>query len=186
MKISKRQSGITLIEILVVMFISTIAGGLLLVIMTNSSGLFFKESSKINQGVGVNDALVALRQNIKQANSIVSSFSSESTVFTSGQDQLILGVSSVDNAGNIIPNTNDYFVFFKDQNILRLKVFPNELSHRKSVDQVLTTSVNGLLFEYFDNANPPVQVAPNAASKIKATLILGQTIATSEANLRND
>lgn len=172
-----KQSGMTLIEVLVAMFISVIVGGLLLVIMTSSSGLFFKESSKISQGVGTNEALTILRQNIKQASSIAN---------ISGPSQLVLELASYDSSGNLISNTYDEIVFLRDQNFLRFKVFPNELSQRKSVDQVLATSVDGLLFEYFNNANPPVQVTPNTAAKIKATLVLGQTIATSEANLRND
>lgn len=186
----KNQFGLTLIEILVAMSISVVVGGLLLVIMTNSSGLFFKQSSKISQGVKTNDALVALRQNIKQANSISPGFS----VYTSGQEQLVLEVSSINSSGNIIPDTNDYYVFFKDNNYLRFKIYPNELSQRKSMNQVLATFVDKILFEYFNNANPPVSVAPNVATKIKITLVLEQktltdseqSIATSEANLRND
>lgn len=189
-----KQTGMTLIEVLVVIFILLATGGLLLAIISDSSWLFFKQSSKISQGMGVNDALMTVRQNIKGAGFVAQTYSDGPTVYTSGPNQLILGVSSYDSSGNIITNINDYFVFFKDQSYLRLKIFPDALSERKPQDQVLASFVDNVVFEYFNSASPPLAVAPNLATKIKATLILKQstlsniqqTIATSEASLRND
>lgn len=188
------RSGFTLIEILVAMFISVIIGGLLLVIMTNSAGLFFKESSKVGQGLNVNDALMTVRRDVKQAGSIASSYTKESTTYNSGATQLVLKVPGIDNSGNMIQDTYDYFIYFQDNNLLSYKVFPDSLSQRKSVDQVLATSVDKIIFEYYDKSIPPNEVSPSSAAKIKVTIVLNQkaglvseqTVATSEANLRND
>lgn len=188
------QSGLTLAEILVAVFIASMVGSLLLVIMANSTGLFLKESSKIGQGVGVNDALMLIRQDVKRANSVAASYTHGSTTYTSGANQLVLTLPSIDAGGNIIQNTYDYFVYLKDQNVLRLKSFPNPLSQRKESDRVLATYVALIFFQYYNSSTPPEEVSPNLAAKIKASLVLNQKagsseeqiIATSEANLRNN
>lgn len=188
------QSGMTYIEILVVVTISVITGGLLLTIMANSSSLFFKQSFIVNQGLGVNDALASVKKGIKEAKAVVSSYTYDSTTYNSSSAQLILTVSALDNNGNLIPNTYDYFVYLKDQKILRLKIFPDPLSQRQQADRVLATNLDQVNFQYYNSAEPPIEVAPNQAAKVKMTLSLQQkmglvtqnTVATAEANLRND
>ena len=191
----KPSKGFTLIEVLVVLGIITVVGTLLLVIIVNSTGLFLKQSSKIEQGRGLNDVLSSIRNNIKAAQSIASSYpEGPSPEYSSGANQLVLKLASIDSLGNIIPGEFDYFVFFQDQIKVRFKIFPNGLSSRVLLDQILLTNADSLEFSYYDLANPPQEVAPTSASKIKITLSLKQksgqdyeqSIATSEANLRND
>lgn len=189
-----RQSGLTLVEILVVMFITAVAGGLLLVIMSNSLGLFYKESSQIGQGVGANDVFSVLKNSIKEAGLIAASYTNGTTTYTSGPNQLVLRLSSLDSSGNMIRDTYDYFVFFQDQRLIRLKTFPSSLSQRKAADRVLSGNVDKITFQYLDKTVPPAEVSPASAVKVRATLILEQqtgpeiqqTVATAEANLRND
>ncbi len=181
-----KQSGMTLIEILVAMFISVIVGGLLLVIMTNSAGLFSNQSSKVEEGLDVNDALMIIRRDIKQAGSIAASYTNGPTTYTPGATQLVLKIPSVDNNGDIIPETYDYFIYFQNNKFLSYKVFPDLLSQRKSVDRILSTDIKTIIFQYFDKNIPPNEVTPISAINIKATLVLDQTVATSEASLRND
>ncbi len=165
-----------------------------MVIMTNSAGLFYKESSKVGQGLGMNGALMEFRQDIKEANSIVSSYSAGSVVYNSGTNQLILAVPTLDSGGNLVQDAYDHFVYFQDQNILRLKTFPDIRSQRQPKDQVLASAVDKVVFQYYNNNAPPLEVAPNLAVKVKVSLVLNQkigsvleqTTATSEANLRND
>lgn len=189
-----KEKGLTLIEILISLGISATVGGLLLVIITNSTGIFYKESSKIQSGLNINDVLVELKENVKLSNSVVAVYSSGLTTYTSGQTQLVLKLSSIDSSNNIIPNVFDYFVFFLDQNKLRLKTFPNILSSRKAQDRIFSTSVNSLVFQYLNSANPSIEVVPSSATKIRMTLILKQksgadydvNIATAEANIVNN
>lgn len=188
------QKGLTLIEVLITMGISVIVGALLVVIIVNSSGLYSKESSNLQQGLNINDALLNIRQDIKQANNIVSSYIGGSTTYTSGSEQLVLKISSIDSGGNPIDETFDYFVFFKDGNNLRFKTFPDSLSSRKAQDQIFSTHVNSLNFQYLNLANPPGEVVPSVAAKVRVSLSLNQKsgagfetqVATSEAGLRND
>ena len=180
-----RVRGLTLIEVLIAMGIATAAGVLLLVIIVNSAGLFTQQSSKVQEGLNINDALSTLRGDIKQASSVAD---------TSSASQLVLKVSSIDNLGNIIDNTFDLFVLYLDQGSIHLKIFPDATSSRKTADRILSTSVDSLRFQYLSAASPPVEVTPVSASKVRVTLTLKQKIgtkfeistATTEANLRND
>lgn len=185
--------GFTLVEILIVMGITAIAGILLVVIIVNSSGLFTQQSTKVTEGLNINDALVQIRNTIKGASAVVTSYTSGSQTFVTGSSQLILKVPSLDSSNNIIADTYDYFVFYLDQKTLHFKIFPNALSSRQIRDQIFSTNVDILNFQYLNTAIPPVEVAPVTASKVRVTLTLKQRIglnyetntATSEANLRN-
>lgn len=189
-----RTNGLTLIEILVAMGIATLVGVLLVVIIVNSAGLFSKQSSKVQAGLNINDTLSQIRSSIKDANAVADSYTDGQTVYITGLSQLILKVSSIDSSGNIIESTYDYFVFFQDQSLLRFKTFPDPASSRKAIDRIFSTSADSLNFQYFNSANPPVEVTPTSATKVRITLTLKQKIginyetqtATSEANLRND
>ncbi len=189
------KSGLTLVEVLIAMGISSVVGTLLLVIIVNSSGLFYQQSSKVSQGLTVNDALVTIRSNIKEAGSIAANYpQSGSPLYTSGPLQLVLKIPSIDVSGNIILSTFDYFVFFADQSKLRLKTFPNGLSQRAALDQIFMTNLKNLNFKYLNSAVPPQEVTPEQALKIRVTITAEQKsgagleslTATSEAILRND
>ncbi len=190
----KKSAGLSLIETLLAVGISLVVGTLLVVIMINSAGLHYRQSSKLEEGLNINDALSGIRQNIREAYGVALSYTYDLTTYTSSDSQLVLKVTSVDSMGNLITDTFDYYVFFKDQDKLRFKTFPNGASARKARNQIFSASVDGLKFQYLDSAFPPNEVAPLTASKVRITLSLKQksgsyfetTIATSEAALRND
>lgn len=179
------QKGFTLVEIVIALSIATVVGGLLLTIMVNSAGLFHKESSKVNIGLNTNDALSQVRRSIRQAYAVDT---------TSSENQLVLQIPSIDSSGDIIADTFDDFVFLSDSNQFILKVFPDPASSRPAQNQIFSTLVDDLTFKYYDSANPPEEVVPDTASKVSVTLKLKQksgadyqtSIATTEANLRND
>ena len=189
-----RQAGFTLLELVITMGLVSVVGLLLVVIIVNSTGVFYKESSKLSQGLNSNDALSSIRGDIKQSNGVVATYTDGSTTYTSGTTQLILKLSSIDSSNNLISNTYAYFVYFLDQKKLRLKSFPDPASVRKKQDQIFSTIVDSVLFQYFNLSNPPLEVSPTTASKVKITITLKEKsgagyetrTATSEATLRND
>ena len=189
-----RERGLTLIEVLVAMWIAVVAGSLLVVIMVNSAGFFTNQSSKMQQGLNINDSLLQVRNSIKQASAVAVSYTSGPTTYTTGSNLLVLKVLSIDSLNNLIDDTYDYFVFFRDQNLLRFKTFPNPASSRKSSDRIFSTIVDSINFQYFNSAIPPVEVAPASATNVRVSLSLRQKnglkyeikTGTSEANLRND
>ncbi|MDO8573983.1 MAG: hypothetical protein Q7R77_04530 [Candidatus Daviesbacteria bacterium] len=171
------MKGITLLEVLVAMGIATIVGVLLVVIITNSAGLFKDQSSKVSVGVNTNDSFSQIRASIKQASAISDQ---------SGSGQLILKVASIDAGGNIIDSTYDDFVFLINQKNLHFQIIPNLSSSRKSKDSILAGNVDNINFQYLNFVNPPAEVTPAAATKIRISLNIKSSIATAEANLRND
>ena len=188
-----KNKGFSLLEVLLVLGISIIAGGLLMVIMVNSAGIFYSQSSKLQEGLDINDTLAKFRSVIKQTKDVAATFTSGST-YNSGPTQLILRVPSIDSSNNIIADTFDHFIFYQDQKKLILKTAPDASSSRLAQSQVLSTVLDNFLFQYLSSANPPVEVTPVNASKIRMTLTLKQKsgagfqiqTATSEANLRNN
>lgn len=189
-----KQAGFTLMELVVALGISVVVGGLLVVIIVNSTGLYYKQSSKLQEGINTNDIQTSIRENIKNSSAIVASFTSSGITYTTNVTQLVLKLPSIDSSNNIISNIFDYYVYYLDTNKLRFKTFPDAQSNRKAQDQIFATSLELLNFEYFDSSNPPQQVAPSSARKVRISLILKQKTganyetltATSEANLRND
>lgn len=190
----RNPKGFTLMEVLVTMAIIIVAGTLLLSILVSSTGLFYKESSKVTQGLNVNDALSEINIAIKNANAVAESYTDGATIYTTGADKLVLRVSSLDSSNNLLDNSVDYFVFFLNEKTLHLKIFPSAESSRKNVDRIFSTNAESLNFEYFDSANPPLEVTPMSASKVRVNLTLREkagagveTVSdTTEANLRND
>lgn len=180
------MKGLTLIEVLVAMGIATVAGVLLVVIIVNSAGLFTNQSSKVQSGLNLNDALLQVRSAIKDASAVASSYTSGGITYTTAATQLVLKVPAINSSNNIIANTYDFFIFYLDQKILRFKTFPDAQSSRKAFDQIFSVNVDNLEFKYFNSASPPEEVLPGVASKVRITLTLKQNTATSEANLRND
>lgn len=188
------MKGLTLLEILLAMGIAIVVGMFLLIVIVNSSGLFLKQSSKVEGGLNINDALLQVRTSIKDASAVLGSYTSVSTTYTTGNTVLVLKIPTINSSNNIITETFDYYVFFQDQKKLRFKTFPDPSSSRKAQDQIFSTNVDSLVFEYFNSANPPVEVVPALAKKVRISLTLKQksgasyeiNTATSEANLRND
>ncbi len=181
------SQGLTLVEVLVAMGIALVVGTLLLMVVVQSSGVFTDQSSKVQKGLNINEALSQVRLSIKDANAVASSYTDGTDTYTTGENQLVLKVTAIDTAGDMLEGASDYFIFFKDQSFLRFKTFPDPSSSRKQGNSILATEVTGLHFQYFNSASPPVEVSPVNAAKVRISLKLSQTSpATSEANLRND
>lgn len=188
------NKGFTLLEIVITMGLISIIGVLLVVIIVNSTGVFYKESTRLSEGLHINDTLSSIRENIRQSSGVVTSYTSSGVTYTSSSTQLVLKVGSRDSSNNLIANVYDYFVFYQDQNKFWFKVFPDVLSSRKSKNQILTTFLETVNFQYFNSATPPVEVLAQNALKVRITLSLTQKngnlierkIATSEASIRND
>lgn len=188
------QLGFTLVELLITLAIGTALGAMLLVIMVNTGGIFYKESSTLQQGLNNNDAMAKINQSIRQAAGVEASYPSPSPLYVSSSTQLILKIPAQDSQGLAIQDSFDRFIFFLDGTKLRMKVFPDSQSSRKTADQIFSTNVNQLIFQYYDSQSPPQETVPGSAAKVKVTIQLQQkagagierSTATTEATLRND
>ncbi len=183
-----RSEGFTLAELIISVAVAALVGGLLISIFVSNTGLFYRESSRITEGVGINDSLSSIRSWVKQAQAVAGSFSS----YSSGPSELVLQVASIDSSGNILSNVYDYIVYTVSQGRLYLKVFPDATSSRKSLDQILTNNIDSVVFNYFDSSGNTI--TPLSAVRVRVSITLSQksgaqnetSVATSEASLRND
>lgn len=187
------MKGFTLLEIVIATGIGLLVGLLLVGIMVNHNGFFYKQNAVINEGVALNDVLNKLNENIRQSAQIATEYPKDSPTYHTDQNTLILKLPSINNE-ILIENTFDYIVISKDTvspNILRMQTFPDPLSTRKSVSQVLTTILKTISFKYLDKAGQ--QVSPLLATSVETTITLltktgsisSEKTATTLTNLRN-
>lgn len=186
------HKGFTLLEVIIATGVAAIVGSLILGILVNSTGVYYQQSAKIEQGVDLNNALANIQKSITNAAAIASSYPETGTpLYTTGNDQLVIKVSSVDSSNNIIANSYDYFVYTVNAGQLHLIIYPDPKSSRQLRDQILALNVSNISFGYLDSADSPVGI--NAATKVKVTLTVQQkagsnyrqSIATTEATLKN-
>ncbi len=189
-----KQTGLTLMEILVSIGLLAIAGLLLVSTFVNSSGLFLKESVQVAQGLDVNTAFTELKDSIRESTSVVATFQiGQSPTYTSGNEHLILSLNSIDGSGNIISTSYDYYVYYKEGARMKLKTYPDAGSSRYAKDQVLIDNLETLKFTYLDSSTPPQAVTPVSATRVRTSIKLSQKagadiqqrIATTEAIIRN-
>lgn len=150
----KPRSGFTLVEVLVAASITAVVGMLLVAIFTQTGQLFVSQSQKISQGLGLNDAIGEITDDLSNTASISLSYPSPSPLFTTSGTTIIFTVPSIDASGNIIANTFDHFVYTQDPsqpNILRKYIYKNAVSNRQDQNSVLLTDLSSLQFEYLDD-----------------------------------
>lgn len=185
--------GFTLVEILIFMMLSVLTGTLLVGILINNSELVYKQSSRVSQGLEINDTLSNIKSYIRQASSVSSSYpQAPPATYTSSQSQLILKFASLDANGDIIQTKFDYVVYLKDGDKLKILVLPDPQSFRDLKDSILAKNVDSLIFDYYDQMG--VSTTPSVAKRVKVSVVLKQkagskyeiNVATAEAILRND
>lgn len=186
--------GFTLIEIIISLAVVSVSGILLMAIVLNSTNVALTQSLKVEQGVDINNALSQIKTLVKQSSGVLAYYpSSEAPVYTSSSSQLILNLPSIDSSGGGIPGFFDVFIFYQNGSQLKMQSFPALQSNRKSSDQILSNKIDLVSFKFFDDSNPPLEVSPSIASKIRITISLKQknglkletSIATGESNIRN-
>lgn len=195
MRLPQNSRAFTLLEVLILATVGALAGGLLVAILVNNSGVIYQQSSRVTQGLNINDALIKIRSLVKESAAVVSEYpeGSSQPTFQTSQNVLVVKLNVLDGSGKIIPNVFDYAVFFKEEDRLRFKMFADPQSGRGSEDAVLASKVTGIIFDYLD-ANSQIVSPPTMAEKVRATITLQEkagyssesNVATSEASLRND
>lgn len=191
----KSNSGFTLLEILVGMAVGVVAGGLLVSILVQSNGVFLKQGVQVSEGLSLNQSISEINADIVQSSGVVSSYPvSGQPQYTTGANVLVLQVPSINSSGNVISNVYDYIVISADTQkkyLLREMVFPDAQSSRKSLNKILSTSLNYVIFYYFDSHS--ATVSPLLATKINYSIVLNEKVglgtkvasSSSVANLRN-
>lgn len=189
----KANFGFTLLETVIAVAVAMMTGTFLLTILVGNSGVFYKENAVVNEGLDLNDALMQVNNQIKQAAFVATGYPESEPTYVSDSDTLVLKLPAL-SASGVLPDTYDYAVIRKDfakPTILRLQVFPDPTSTRPPVDIVLTTLLQTLQFSYLDQSGSTV--APQQATSVGIALtVLAKTgsigsgrSATVVTNLRN-
>lgn len=189
-----KKKGFTLIEVLLSSSIAAVVGVLLLGIIINNTGLFYQQSSRVNQGLDSNDALLSIRSSIKESSVVSVGYPELTPTYTTGVSVLVLKLPAFNASNQVIANVFDYAVFVVESGKLKIKVFPSvaPASSRKPQNTILAENVESIIFKYYNLAGAEVSAVD--AVRVKTTLKLNQkagsknetSIATAEAILRND
>lgn len=182
--------GFTLLEIVLAAGLAVIVGTLLIGILVQNNGFFYKQNAVIFEGVGLNDSMQKINNYLRQAVAVESEYVNGSTTYTAGSQTLVLKLSAL-NGEEVVENIYDFVVVSAEGKILRLKVFPNVQSSRKNENLALTTLLQSYGFKYLDKTGN--EVFPASATAVETTLtLLAETgsiassrTATSVMTLRN-
>ncbi len=192
----QNEKAFTLLEVLIVVLVSSIVGVLLIQSLIQNNGVFYQQSARISEGLNLNDATAQITQDIKSAASIAANYPATTPYqYSSSSNTLLLKIPSVDVSGNVIDQTYDYIVIASDlakPNYLRRQIFVTSPSSRGTVNKVIINNFSKIIFYYYDvNGNI---TSPTQAVKINFVLNnvsqLGTNQQTSsssgEVTLRND
>ena len=154
-----RDSGFSLLEIVIVIGVSVIVCLLIVSILVSNTGFSYKQTAIVSEGLSLNDVIREIDDVVRQASSVAVSYPETEPIFTTGDETLVLKLPSLSAAGNM-DEVYDFLVIAKDENpkILKIKIFPDPQSSRASQDKVLTTILSSVKFSYLDengNTAPP-------------------------------
>lgn len=189
------QLGFTLVESLIGITLASIVGVLLISTLTQNSNLFSNQNANINQGISLNQSSSQINDLVRSASSVATNNPIGSPLYTSGNEVLVLALPSINSSGDVIDNTYDYAVITKDTTnpkLLKEIIFPYALSTRKAKNQILSTKLSSLSFQYYNDSG--ATVAPNLATKINFVINQSEKAGNSDvgssvsgqASLRNN
>lgn len=170
------SAGFTLLETVMAAGIALIVGTFLVAILVSHSGLFYKQSSIVNEGLNLNDAMREIENNIRQAVYVADGYPEGSPDYTTGVETLVLKLPALSETG-VVDGIYDYAVVAKDSSepkVVRLWVFPDPQSTRKASNLVLTNLLESVQFKFLDKSGN--LVAPTSAASVGTTLtVLSKT-----------
>lgn len=182
MRADSLKRGFTLIELIVVIALGAIVILILVGILSNNTNFFYKETNIINEGLSITGVADMVNSYARQSSSVATVYPTLSPQYSTDQDTLILMIPSTSDTGTI-SNTYDYIVIEQDadnNNVLRMRIFPDPLSIRNSENRVLTTFMQTIRYSYLNNAG--VEVAPAQASQIDVSITVLSKMGSSQSS----
>ena len=178
----KKQAGLTLIEIVIVVGLTAVGMVVLTSLFIGQNRLYQTETAELNVTADARIAIDDIDSYVRQANRTQSSYST----FTAGPQVLILQIQSINSSNQLIAGTFDYVIFYLAGNNLLRQVIPNATSSRAAVTKKLAANVSGLVFAY---SNADFSLVTEVTTDITVQeLASGQTKSitlSSKAKLRN-
>lgn len=145
----RNHKAMTLVELLVVVGISVAVLAAIMVIDLLVRRTFSFNTAFINVHSQARTAMDWLSRDIRWATQIRSDVIIDSVTYTTGDDELVLEVPSIDSDGNIIPGVVDYIVYFLDStdtSKLTRIIDADDSSSRTDGNHTLALNINDLEF----------------------------------------
>lgn len=149
------KSGFTLIELVITIGLLSVVTTVLVVLFMASYKTYSLSNTSGTLQVASRGVLDRMTREIRQAVSVVSS----SGAYTTGDEEIVLQLASIDNNETIIPSTYDYVVYRldpADPTILQEVMIADAASARRSDTRNILNNVEDLTFAYFDTTNTAV------------------------------
>ena len=183
---SIRSRGFTLVESVIVVGIFSL---LLLAIYNLSSGyssIFNLQQATIETAGSARLTLDTIDRMAREANRVIQSHSFSGTAYTTGTTTLVLELPSVNAAGDVLPETHDYVLFYATGTQAYRLLEAATGSARPSGEKRLSESIVSLLFS-FDTGNPAdaSRVDTTVSTESGALLSQASTTLSERTYLRN-
>ncbi|MCL5667145.1 MAG: prepilin-type N-terminal cleavage/methylation domain-containing protein [Patescibacteria group bacterium] len=151
-KFQSGQAGFTLVELLIVIAVSSVLLGALFALYMQHSSLYALQQAQVRVLESGRAAASDMHIYTAQASHVVSGITLDGTAYNSGTDSLALQLPSIDSDSNAIGGKWDYAVFYVSGGKLFEKIFPDAASSRQGKFKILSDVVGSLQLDY-DNAD---------------------------------
>jgi type II secretory pathway component PulJ len=165
----RTQNGFTIIEVVIVIGLSTILLIGLMQLYEWHQRSFLFEEAKVLTTTDVRKTMQSMSEYIAQASSIQASRAFGTTTYTTGSQVIVLQVPSINASDTVIANTYDYIAFHLTNGEVYQIIEPASGSTRQVVNRRLADNVQTFTLTY-DNATP--------ASASAVTIDIVATIST--------
>jgi prepilin-type N-terminal cleavage/methylation domain-containing protein len=174
-----RRQGFTLIEIVIVIALVSVAGMILTEVFIGQNRLYRTETAELNITNDARASLDDLDNYLRQTTRTLSSYST----YSAGPQVLILQIQSVNASNQLIPGAYDNVVYYLSGTDFYRQVFPNAASNRAAQTKRLASNVAGLNFTY-NNADyslvtqvtTDITIQENAGIQTRAITLSSQAI----------
>jgi prepilin-type N-terminal cleavage/methylation domain-containing protein len=145
---SKTQSGFTLIEIVIVIFLFSVLLMGLFSIFEWQQKVYTVEMAEVRVTSSARSALAAMNSVIAQGIEIIPSRTINGVLYTTGGSTVVVKLPVITSSDEVLPNQYDYAVFHRDgQNLFQI-IEANAASIRQSGSKLLSDNVHNFSLSY--------------------------------------
>ncbi|MDZ7799118.1 MAG: prepilin-type N-terminal cleavage/methylation domain-containing protein [Patescibacteria group bacterium] len=164
-----KKKGMTLAEMLISISIISIVALVLSLLIISSYSIVRIQRSYLNLQQESTSALKNISNSLNLSSEIVN-YPQSTPTYYSNKNTLALKINAIDEANTPLESTYDYFIYYLEDNQLKLKIDADPLSTgREDKVKVISTFVDNVIFRYNE-------VDPVNANYVSITLIASDTI----------
>jgi prepilin-type N-terminal cleavage/methylation domain-containing protein len=182
MKKNKGSQAFTLVEVLVAALITGILSTIIAGVFLSAKNGYIANDSALEVHADARQAMDWMVRDIKWANQAIGSVNIGGTVYSTGLNELVLNIPSVDGSGDIRAGFFDTVVYTLNGTDLMRIVDPDPVSARVARNDTVANNVNNLRF----TLNPDnIQVAINTQKTVLNGRVLNDAVVTA-VSFRNE